>query len=173
MCHPPTVRLPACPRQDNLLWERLTAREHLYFFGRLKNLKGRELAEAVEAALQSVNLYNGGVGDKQVRVVACVCAARLRWSWLAAWRGNLTGMLSHLQVLAPFLVFDGPVPSPLPPPPGAGTNLQWRHEATAVGGHLLHRRPAGGWWGAGSGRRLYSQTRHTGWLPERLCPPAF
>lgn len=53
--------------QDNLLWERLTAREHLYFFGRLKNLKGRELAAAVDAALQSVNLYNGGVGDKQVR----------------------------------------------------------------------------------------------------------
>ena len=27
-----------CP-QDNLLWERLSAREHLLFYGRLKNLK--------------------------------------------------------------------------------------------------------------------------------------
>ncbi|EFN57407.1 hypothetical protein CHLNCDRAFT_30336 [Chlorella variabilis] len=67
-----------CP-QDNLLWERLTAREHLTFFARLKNLKartptscphahrGQQLTAAVEEALQKVNLYNGGVGDKQVR----------------------------------------------------------------------------------------------------------
>ena len=30
-------------------------------------LQGAELTAAVDAALQSVNLYNGGVGDKQVR----------------------------------------------------------------------------------------------------------
>jgi ABC-type multidrug transport system ATPase subunit len=55
-----------CP-QDNLLWERLTAREHLLFYGRLKNLAGAALGAAVEAALRGVNLLNGGVADKQVR----------------------------------------------------------------------------------------------------------
>lgn len=55
-----------CP-QDNLLWARLTAREHLYFYGRLKNLTGRELLAAVEAGLRAVNLWNGGVADKEVR----------------------------------------------------------------------------------------------------------
>lgn len=55
-----------CP-QDNLLWPRLTAREHLSFYGRLKNLKGRELNAAVESSLREVNLWNGGVADKQVR----------------------------------------------------------------------------------------------------------
>ena len=54
--------------QDNLLWERLSAREHLQFYGRLKNLRGAELNDAVDAALRSVNLFHGGVGDKQVRL---------------------------------------------------------------------------------------------------------
>ena len=31
------------------------------------SLQGRQLQEAVNAALRSVNLFNGGVGDKQVR----------------------------------------------------------------------------------------------------------
>lgn len=55
-----------CPQHD-LLWETLTGREHLLFYGRLKNLKGLQLEEAVTAALRSVNLFNGGVGNKQVR----------------------------------------------------------------------------------------------------------
>lgn len=55
-----------CP-QDNLVWEQLTAREHLLFYGRLKNLHGKELSNAVETALRSVNLWNGGVADKQVK----------------------------------------------------------------------------------------------------------
>jgi ABC-type multidrug transport system ATPase subunit len=55
-----------CP-QDNLLWESLTAREHLLFYARLKQLKGEQLEKAVEAALKSVNLLNGGVADKQVK----------------------------------------------------------------------------------------------------------
>ena len=58
-----------CP-QDNLLWERLTAREHLSFYGRLKNLQGMQLKAAVDEVLQKVNLFNGGVGDKQVRLGA-------------------------------------------------------------------------------------------------------
>lgn len=44
-----------CP-QDNLLWESLTAREHLFFFGRLKGLTGQDLNEAVTSALRAVNL---------------------------------------------------------------------------------------------------------------------
>jgi ABC-type Na+ transport system ATPase subunit NatA len=62
-----------CSLQDNLLWDRLTAREHLMFYGRLKNLRGAQLTAAVDAALQSVNLYNSGVGDKQVGGPACCC----------------------------------------------------------------------------------------------------
>ncbi|CAK7322852.1 unnamed protein product [Dovyalis caffra] len=53
-----------CPQHD-LLWETLTGREHLLFYGRLKNLKGAALKKAVEDSLRSVNLFNGGVADKQ------------------------------------------------------------------------------------------------------------
>ncbi|XP_077245813.1 ABC transporter A family member 7-like [Tasmannia lanceolata] len=52
-----------CPQHD-LLWEALTGREHLLFYGRLKNLKGAALTHAVEESLKSVNLFHGGVGDK-------------------------------------------------------------------------------------------------------------
>ncbi|KAL2938324.1 ABC transporter A family member 7 [Bienertia sinuspersici] len=48
----------------SLLWETLTGREHLIFYGRLKNLKGSALMQAVEESLRSVNLYHGGVADK-------------------------------------------------------------------------------------------------------------
>lgn len=53
-----------CPQHD-LLWETLTGREHLLFYGRLKNLRGAALKRAVEDSLKSVNLFNGGVADKQ------------------------------------------------------------------------------------------------------------
>ncbi|GKV14086.1 hypothetical protein SLEP1_g25007 [Rubroshorea leprosula] len=53
-----------CP-QHNLLWESLTGREHMLFYGRLKNLKGSALTQAVEESLKSVNLFHGGVADKQ------------------------------------------------------------------------------------------------------------
>ncbi|ERN03832.1 hypothetical protein AMTR_s00078p00138290 [Amborella trichopoda] len=46
-----------CPQHD-MLWETLTGREHLLLFGRLRTSK------AVEKSLKSLNLYNGGVGDK-------------------------------------------------------------------------------------------------------------
>ncbi|KAJ4907158.1 ABC transporter A family member 7 [Raphanus sativus] len=52
-----------CPQHD-LLWETLTGREHLLFYGRLKNLRGSELKQAVEESLKSVNLFHGGVADK-------------------------------------------------------------------------------------------------------------
>ncbi|WZY70573.1 hypothetical protein YC2023_002813 [Brassica napus] len=38
-------------------------REHLLFHGRLKNLKGSDLDQAVEESLKSVNLLRGGVSD--------------------------------------------------------------------------------------------------------------
>ncbi|CAL9031668.1 unnamed protein product [Prunus brigantina] len=53
-----------CPQHD-LLWETLTGREHLLFYGRLKNLKGRALMQAVEESLKSVKLFDGGIADKQ------------------------------------------------------------------------------------------------------------
>ncbi|XP_027330167.1 ABC transporter A family member 7-like [Abrus precatorius] len=53
-----------CPQHD-LLWESLTGREHLLFYGRLKNLKDSALTQAVEESLKSLNLFHGGVADKQ------------------------------------------------------------------------------------------------------------
>ncbi|KAF3320351.1 ABC transporter A family member 7-like protein [Carex littledalei] len=58
------TNMGVCPQHD-LLWENLTGREHLLFYGRLKNLKGDALMQAVEESLKSVNLFYGGVGDKQ------------------------------------------------------------------------------------------------------------
>uniref|UniRef100_A0A0E0ERC2 ABC transporter domain-containing protein n=1 Tax=Oryza meridionalis TaxID=40149 RepID=A0A0E0ERC2_9ORYZ len=59
------TNMGVCPQHD-LLWEPLTGKEHLFFYGRLKNLKGAALVKAVEDALKSVNLVHGDVGDKQV-----------------------------------------------------------------------------------------------------------
>ncbi|KAM3191967.1 hypothetical protein ACQJBY_069292 [Aegilops geniculata] len=55
-----------CPQND-MLWEMLTGREHLEFYGRLKSLSGSALDLAVEESLRSVNLLLGGAADKQVR----------------------------------------------------------------------------------------------------------
>ncbi|KAF8052340.1 hypothetical protein N665_1570s0001 [Sinapis alba] len=52
-----------CPQHD-LLWETLSGREHLLFYGRLKNLKDSDLEQAVEESLKSVNLLRGGVAEK-------------------------------------------------------------------------------------------------------------
>ncbi|QCD80883.1 ABC transporter A family member 7-like isoform X1 [Vigna unguiculata] len=54
-----------CPQHD-LLWDSLTGREHLLFYGRLKNLRGSVLTQAVEDSLKGLNLFHGGVADKQV-----------------------------------------------------------------------------------------------------------
>ncbi|EMS54307.1 ABC transporter A family member 7 [Triticum urartu] len=51
----------------SLLWENLTGREHLMFYGRLKKLKGAKLAQAIEQSLKSVRLFDGGVPDKLVQ----------------------------------------------------------------------------------------------------------
>jgi len=52
-----------CPQHD-ILWEGLTGREHLLFFGRLKNLHGQELQKAVKDGLASVELT--AAGNKKV-----------------------------------------------------------------------------------------------------------
>lgn len=44
-----------CPQHD-ILWDPLTARQHLLFYGRLKNLKGQVLEAALIDALKQVNL---------------------------------------------------------------------------------------------------------------------
>ncbi|XP_044962701.1 ABC transporter A family member 8-like [Hordeum vulgare subsp. vulgare] len=54
-----------CPQHD-LLWETLTGREHLLFYGRMKNFTGAALMKAVEESLKSVNLFHCGFGDKSV-----------------------------------------------------------------------------------------------------------
>ncbi|KAF2943718.1 hypothetical protein DAI22_02g085200 [Oryza sativa Japonica Group] len=54
-----------CPQHD-LLWETLTGREHLLFYGRLKNLRGAPLSQAIEKSLKSVRLFAGGIADKLV-----------------------------------------------------------------------------------------------------------
>lgn len=51
------LELGVCP-QDNILWDDLTGPEHLYFYGRLKNLRGKELDDAVVYWLEQVNLTN-------------------------------------------------------------------------------------------------------------------
>jgi ABC-type multidrug transport system ATPase subunit len=45
-----------CP-QDNILWPNLTASEHLYFYGRLKNLSRQSLKQEVKQTLCDVKLY--------------------------------------------------------------------------------------------------------------------
>ncbi|KAM7269542.1 hypothetical protein ACFE04_025039 [Oxalis oulophora] len=60
------TNMGVCPQHD-LLWDMLTGREHLLFYGRLKNLKGSALKKAVEESLKNLNLFYGGVADKQAR----------------------------------------------------------------------------------------------------------
>jgi ABC-type Na+ transport system ATPase subunit NatA len=50
------AQMGLCPQHD-LLWETLTAEEHLNFYGRLKGLENAALEQAVAKALKDVNLY--------------------------------------------------------------------------------------------------------------------
>lgn len=59
------ANIGVCPQHD-LLWETLTGREHLMFYGRMKNLTGAALTQAVEQSLKNVNLFHSGFGDKSV-----------------------------------------------------------------------------------------------------------
>jgi ABC-type multidrug transport system ATPase subunit len=51
-----------CPQHD-VLWNDLTAREHVAFYGRLKGLSGQTLKNAIFKVLNDVKLYH--VADKQ------------------------------------------------------------------------------------------------------------
>jgi ABC-type multidrug transport system ATPase subunit len=46
-----------CP-QDNVLWESLTASEHLSFYGKLKGMSGDRLSAAIETGLKQVTLWD-------------------------------------------------------------------------------------------------------------------
>ena len=48
-----------CPQED-VIWEMMTAREHLAFYGRIKGLSGAALATAVDAGLEGVSLVEAG-----------------------------------------------------------------------------------------------------------------
>ncbi|KAL3819227.1 hypothetical protein ACJIZ3_005132 [Penstemon smallii] len=48
-----------CPQYD-LIWDTLTGREHLRFYGRLKNLSGSSLKKAVDDSLRGVDLLQDG-----------------------------------------------------------------------------------------------------------------
>jgi ABC-type multidrug transport system ATPase subunit len=51
------LQMGVCP-QDDALWASLTGPEHLEFYGRLKNLKGKELKQEIEFWLEQVNLHS-------------------------------------------------------------------------------------------------------------------
>ena len=42
-----------CPQFD-CLWEHLTPKEHLYLFGRIKGLSGKDLSDAVDYFIKSM-----------------------------------------------------------------------------------------------------------------------
>lgn len=51
------LQMGVCP-QDDALWPSLTGPEHLEFYGRLKNLSGKELTQEIEFWLEQVNLHS-------------------------------------------------------------------------------------------------------------------
>ncbi|XP_072976884.1 ABC transporter A family member 7-like isoform X2 [Typha angustifolia] len=56
-------KIGVCPQKD-LIWEFLTGREHLVFYGRLRNLRGTSLQYAVDDTLKSLDLYEGNVSNQ-------------------------------------------------------------------------------------------------------------
>lgn len=85
--------LGVCP-QDNVLWDDLTGPEHLEFYGRLKNLTGKELKQQVRYWLEQVNLwrarkklsrqYSGGMKVSQAE-----WNVAHRWIWHFAFQRRL------------------------------------------------------------------------------------
>jgi len=70
-----------CP-QDSILWDELTGRQHLLYFGRLRNLHGLDLETAVDQALDQVMLcdaqdrpaggYSGGMKRRLSLAIALI-----------------------------------------------------------------------------------------------------
>ena len=56
------TKMGVCPQHD-ILWESLTGRDHIHFFGRLKGLSGDILMKETDVVLRSVNL--SGSGDRR------------------------------------------------------------------------------------------------------------
>jgi ABC-type multidrug transport system ATPase subunit len=50
-------QMGVCPQHD-VLWNSLSATDHLNFYGRLKGLSGSALSQEVERLLKAVNLHN-------------------------------------------------------------------------------------------------------------------
>jgi len=75
------LQMGVCP-QDNVLWDDLTGPEHLMFYGRIKNLRGKELDEQVKYWLDQVNLtqaknklscqYSGGMKRRLCVAIALI-----------------------------------------------------------------------------------------------------
>ncbi|CAN8067883.1 unnamed protein product [Agarophyton chilense] len=55
------------PQQD-ILWDVLTVQEHLFFYGRLKNLRGSRLKQEVENSMESVQLTFAR--NRKVRIIS-------------------------------------------------------------------------------------------------------
>ncbi|EFA86292.1 hypothetical protein PPL_00079 [Heterostelium album PN500] len=72
-----------CP-QDNVLWDDLTGEEHLLFYGRIKNMKGKQLSNAVYEGLKQVNLHE----ETGKRSVAYSGGMRRRLSVACSLMGN-------------------------------------------------------------------------------------
>ena len=129
----------------------MTGREHLLFYGRLKNLQGEFLKESVEEALRGVNLVQAA--DKCVRVSVCF-----------DWR---TGVLLHgtgrwgapsTSAGAGMLAVTGKETTE-PHSTQAGRQVLGRHEAAPLGRHLADGCPRGG---------LHGRAVH--WARPRLPP---
>lgn len=56
----------ACPQYD-LLWDNLTGREHLTFYGRIKNINLNELDNEINFVLRNVDLLNNYKCDQIVK----------------------------------------------------------------------------------------------------------
>jgi len=75
------LQMGVCP-QENVLWDDLTGPEHLEFYGRLKNFRGKELKEQVDYWLGQVNLlrarskltkqYSGGMKRRLSVAIALI-----------------------------------------------------------------------------------------------------
>ena len=86
-----------CPQHD-VLWNDLTARDHVMFYGRLKGLTGNKLNSSVKKVLKDVKLYH--VADKQAGKFSggmkrrlSVANSRLDLRELSIWMSHLPALI--------------------------------------------------------------------------------